>query len=398
MRQSNPSDVVDLFLDVGSLDVGRQQVALEVARSCDWKIEDFDVQCKISALEPLPAGLVEFAKACAGGCLRRGLMMLLIQLSQMLKQYPVTIGEDTATLADNTLPWRRYCAVVCRMGEQKLILKAIQLVMERLIELIPVGQLPQNGLEQQQASVVNQMSQFMEIRPRQELQASWVMFATAAFLALYGRLRHKCAKTLLGAALATPALATSFTERMSFWGSYLAAQFCVTGSISRNDATAMLMESTDLRNSLGWSIPTLEAVQIIASLPQPVELVGAAESVSPWRDALNEAGVRLVSTDGMAASTRIVIWPDPGGEGAVGLDLVNEAPSVLVCIGEWEGCTLELLPSPEGRKGGQAWSLDAQNAVQSRFSCTSIFYLPSWPLACDRLAVYHALDSQGQCT
>jgi len=94
--------------------------------------------------------------------------------------------------------------------------------------------------------------------------------------------------------------------------------------------------------------------------------------------------------------TRVVVWPDQGGQGQAGLQalaLGGDVPEMLVCIGEWEGSTLGLLPSTDAKMGGQAWSLAAQKQVAAQFSLRSESLLPSWPLACDRLAVYAKNES-----
>jgi len=350
-------------------------------------VDGSQVQCKIKTSDPLPEFLVKLAEASAGGCLRSGLATLLRQLGHMLNKYPCAAWDSAEEQAKGALPWRQRCAVVCHKGELKLLLTALQIIVDRLVQVLSSSQLTQEDLAPQQSAIVELYSFFAQLPECKELQEHWVKFATAAFLGLYGRLQHACADALLKAATKAPS-ATTFTQRMAFWGSYLAAQFCVTGTIARSDATAMLMESTDLRNSLGWSIPTDEAISIISAAPQPIKVLGSPESAAPWADALETAGAEL--TDGAgSARTFVVVWPDVGGEGNAGLEgLGEDPPEVLICIGEWDGSTLGLSPSAEAKVAGQAWSMAAQKHVCSKFSLRSTSYLPSWPLACDRFAVY----------
>jgi len=124
-----------------------------------------------------------------------------------------------------------------------------------------------------------------------------------------------------------------------------------------------------------------------------VEVVGDKASYTPWVEALKTGGVEVVDGDSRAAKTRVAVWPDPGGEGDAGMHAVTgSGTDVLICIGEWEGMTLGLLPNPGARIGGQAWSQAAQREIQSRFpqGPKTLLDLPSWPLACDRLAIFDA--------
>jgi len=384
----NPCNNVELFLDLGSLTGECQRAASNVATAAGWQVENAVAHCKIDRLDPLPEYLVALAQASAGGCLEEGLATLLQQLGNMLEQYP-TSASVNEELLQGSLTWRIRCAVVSRAGEQRILSKAMYMIVNQLARQVSKSKLPQDGLEQQQDAVVQRYTRFTNLPECSDVQTQWVMFATVAFFTLYGRSNHACGAIVSEAASKAPA-ETIFGQRMAFWGSYLAAQFCVTGSLDRAQATTMLMESTDLRNSLGWSIPTKEAVETIRSVvPQPIEVVGSPESASAWVQALKGAGLQVNCGTG-AAQSWVVVWPDPGGIGHAGLEALAAASQaeVLVCIGEWEGSTLGLLPDSDARKGGQAWSLAAQSMVASTFTQHSTVQLPSWPLVCDRLAVY----------
>jgi len=313
---------------------------------------------------------------------------LLQQLGAMLEQYPTSASENKELLQCN-LSWRVRCAVVSRAGEQQILLEAMDMIVNRLVLLASKSKLPQDGLEQQHDAVVQRYFSFTQLPMCSNVQAQWVVFATASFLTFYGRSHHACAAIVLESASKAPA-ETIFAQRMAFWGSYLAAQFCVTGSLSRGQATKMLIESTDLRNSLGWSIPTKDAVEVIKfEVPQPIKVVGSPESVSPWVQALKDAGIH-VNCGTEAVQSWVVVWPDADGIGHAGLEALAAASQaeVLVCIGEWEGSTLGLLANSDARKSGQAWSTAAQAMVISEFTLHCTVQLPSWPLVCDRLAVY----------
>lgn len=399
---NNPSDSVELFLDLGSLQSEQQEAALLVATEAEeCNVDGAQVRCELGASQVLPLSLVQLAQASVGGSEREGLAALLVQFNSLLENYPTDIDDDVNVLQDGLkdacLTWRARCAILSRLGEQRLILRSVKAVIDRLVELLAASKLPQENLNQQKSSVISMYSKFAKLTPRPQMQAQWVVFATAAFLALYGRLGHDCASCLLASGMQCPsAPLREFTERMAFWGSYLAAQFVVTGSIAREDATTMLMESTDLRNKLGWSIPTPQAISMIQALPAPVKVLGGEASSDSWQRALKAAGVQLSEGQEVGAS-HVVVWPDPGGEGVFGLEVVERTSGVLVCIGEWTGSTLGLMPDPEVRVGGQAWSRSAQSAVNARFphGPLSSMYLPSWPLACDRLAVY---DDRAPCS
>merc|ERR1712050_785994 len=55
-----------------------------------------------------------------------------------------------------------------------------------------------------------------------------------------------------------------FRDKTALWGRYLLASFLTTGSLSASAMSDMAMESLDIRKCHAWSVPTPEALDVIA--------------------------------------------------------------------------------------------------------------------------------------
>ncbi|CAE8715881.1 unnamed protein product, partial [Polarella glacialis] len=321
-----------------------------------------------------------------------GMVLASIKTTSTASMASTTASTTTATTAATASRLRD--AELCKVGERRLLLAAMAAMTSHLVQLLSQAASPvvPELADSDRPMVLGKFREFSDLSS--ELGQQWVRFATAAFLCLYGKLGHSCAEDLLRAALEAPVSGSVFGERMAFWGRYLAAQFAVTGRVARADATTMLMESTDLRNQVGWSVPTPAAVLRLSSMA-PICVRGQPAAAEAWVAALQQAGVEVAEDLASSAGTLLVAWPDleAAENGPASLSILAAwAGRHLVTVGEWKGSTLGLYPGA-AKEWGQAWAPEAQMEVSRCFLLRDSLVLPSWPLACDRFAIYERRGS-----
>jgi len=229
---------------------------------------------------------------------------------------------------------------------------------------------------------------------------------------------------------------TIFRAKTSMWGCYLLSQFLVTGALRVAAMNDMAVESVDLRQSYAWSVPSPEALELIAAQGPLVE-VGAGRGL--WAELLQKRGAEvrafnLTSWDtrfgdapeeggkeggttrmpkpgsgscvveeggpealmGLGASFQslVLMWPDYGGKGTFGLDcartwLLQENGKRLICVGEWAGKgTFGAMGTPGWAEHGQSFSRECQAFVEEHCRLVSSIALPNWPLFLDAVQIF----------
>jgi len=179
-----------------------------------------------------------------------------------------------------------------------------------------------------------------------------------------------------------------FCTKMKLWGAYLLAQWMEGQAFILEDINTMLMESVNLKHENSWSVPTVAALRLIQGLGSAILEVG--DSKEHWVGKLKRLGVNAVHGEaadvGKAEhdnATLVLLWPDPQGQGTVGLDCVKAYKgSKLILIGEWGDRTFRLCPS------GQSFSPECQEYVNENFKLVQSCSLPNWPLYVDALMLY----------
>eukprot|EP00927_Polykrikos_kofoidii_P032456 TRINITY_DN27644_c0_g1_i1.p1 TRINITY_DN27644_c0_g1~~TRINITY_DN27644_c0_g1_i1.p1 ORF type:complete len:1042 (-),score=169.43 TRINITY_DN27644_c0_g1_i1:214-3171(-) len=239
-------------------------------------------------------------------------------------------------------------------------------------------------------------------------------------------------------------LVDTFLAKSAFWGCYLFAQFLTTASLNAQAISDMAGESIDIRKKNAWSVPTPEALELLASEAPLVE-VGAGRGL--WAHLLSRRGVEIRAFDlgrfdpvycdvgtagedsgpgptvsaetaagdgfggssfdevdfggpemlqGLGATCKalVLMWPDYGGVGSFGLECVrrwalDECGQRLILVGEWagEGGTLGAF-APGLQAHGQSFSLACQSFVEEHFRLVRTLALPNWPLVLDAVRVF----------
>lgn len=200
-----------------------------------------------------------------------------------------------------------------------------------------------------------------------------------------------------------------FRAKTSMWGCYLLAQFLTCGAVNAQAVSDMAAESLDIRKRHAWSVPTPEAVTLIAAEGSLVEL-GAGSGL--WAELLRRAGAKVFAyseeategsveqggpdkLQGMGAECKalVLMWPDWGGKGTFGLECVKrwvleEQGRRLVCVGEWGGGGTLGSISEDLPERGQSFSEECQSFVEAHFRLVHTLALPNWPLMLDAVRVF----------
>eukprot|EP00755_Sulcionema_specki_P003899 Sspe_Gene.3953::Locus_1320_Transcript_1_1_Confidence_1.000_Length_2410::g.3953::m.3953 len=211
-----------------------------------------------------------------------------------------------------------------------------------------------------------------------------------------------------------------FIAAVCRWGSVLRGQLPLP---SMKDLNAFSRESMAMRRKWAWSIPTREALDLMAQHSPLVE-VGAGGGY--WAKQLSEMGCDIEAWDtsgewnagwnavasggeGLAGTERwfegmkvggpevvrsagsrtlLLMWPDYLGEGTYGMECVEGySGEVLLLVGEWRDSTLG---SYEGTipPTGQSFSVTMQHYVETHFTLEKTATLPNFPLYKDRVMVW----------
>lgn len=207
-----------------------------------------------------------------------------------------------------------------------------------------------------------------------------------------------------------------YFEKMALWGRYLMAQFLCGGAFELSAMNTMQMESVGIRNGNAWSVPTLEALRLIAG-QGPLLEVGCGNGLwaSLLRDSLaadvlafdtadwdarygeregdgsmmgsRSAAVRQGGPEQVQAHpdrTLMLMWPDYSGRGAFGTTcLEHYTGDMLVLVGEWRGSTYGTV-----NPWGQSFSEELINSVERDFEVQTRLPLPCWPLAADAVMLW----------
>ncbi|CAK9071622.1 unnamed protein product [Durusdinium trenchii] len=217
-------------------------------------------------------------------------------------------------------------------------------------------------------------------------------------------------------------LLSLYDEKMSLWGSWLCAQWLHCEAVQLEDWSSMGEEQVKIRNEYSWSVPTEEALRLLA-LHQPLVELGAGAGY--WASLLKQLPVDILAFDekhfrssfneranisqGQEISfkyfcevlpggpemisqypdrTLVLMWPDYMGYGTYGLDCLHHYKGdKLILIGEWRTSTLGQYTSGISNHG-QSFSLDFQLKVEEDFQLVEALNLPTWPLFLDRLHLF----------
>jgi hypothetical protein len=183
-----------------------------------------------------------------------------------------------------------------------------------------------------------------------------------------------------------------FEEKVMLWGSFLLAQWAEAMTFGLAEMNSMLMESVDIRSRHSWSVPAQGALAALSGLGSHGALALAGDGNHVWRDALRARGADVEEHEPHAeprqARALVVIWPDPQGAGAAGLELVQGfRGQTLVTMGEWAGRTYGAYADGLGSHG-QSFSAECQAHVEATYELKGETPLPTWPLARDSLRVW----------
>ena len=227
--------------------------------------------------------------------------------------------------------------------------------------------------------------------------------------------------------------AAEFRAKTSFWGKYLLAEFLSSGALSLQALSDMGQESVDIRNNNAWSVPDESALEKLRELCPAIQ-IGAGRGLWAQQVVARQAAVSFAAfelgggderrreaeaggagpegrsdaakADGVVrrggperisedatARTLLLVWPDQGGSGGLGLECVErwlERPGAefLVTVGEWGEPGSESLRLPGLPAHGQSFSKGAQQLVETHFALESTLGLQNWPLARDEMRVW----------
>mmetsp|Transcript_28570 Transcript_28570/g.62140 ORF Transcript_28570/g.62140 Transcript_28570/m.62140 type:complete len:754 (+) Transcript_28570:44-2305(+) len=253
----------------------------------------------------------------------------------------------------------------------------------------------------------------------QEARHAWA--ASKVFLWLHDVARSKVAEASADEELAawaeSPGPAGEYLklyfEKMALWGRYLVGQFACSGGFDVSEMNIMQMESVSIRNQRAWSVPTPEALRLIADQGPLIE-VGAGNGLwasllkdnfdcdilcfdTPKWDARfgaeDEPGVDQMMGDRLkivqfggpekieenSERTLVLMWPDYKGAGRFASSCLKEYKGEkLILVGEWFGSTYGLV-----RQWGQSFSKDFVESVEEDFTLETTLKLPCWPMAAD---------------
>eukprot|EP00930_Biecheleria_cincta_P047686 TRINITY_DN3310_c0_g1_i3.p1 TRINITY_DN3310_c0_g1~~TRINITY_DN3310_c0_g1_i3.p1 ORF type:complete len:925 (-),score=175.87 TRINITY_DN3310_c0_g1_i3:1016-3790(-) len=226
----------------------------------------------------------------------------------------------------------------------------------------------------------------------------------------------------------SPDLFAVYRSKMQFWGRFLFAEFLATGGLGVQAMNDMAMESIDIRKRQAWSIPSPEALALVAAEAPLVELgaglglwagllrkapyqaeVRAFDSRSQGSAASNlqgssldgeigcfggvqHGGPEVLSDLGSSCKALLLIWPDQQGQGTFALECVQrwalqEQGQRLICIGEWGNSSSE--PRVPGLPPqGQSFSAECQKFVEEHFRLVHQLSLPNWPLTFDAVRIF----------
>lgn len=202
-----------------------------------------------------------------------------------------------------------------------------------------------------------------------------------------------------------------YFEKTALWGRYLTAQFVVSGTFEVSNMNLMQEESIGIRNSHAWSVPTPDALRLLAA-EGPLLEVGCGNGL--WAQLLAEeygADIKAFDTaewkgefgerdgnDAMMGNrlpivraggpeqvqahpdrTLLLMWPDYGGRGSFGSACLEQyTGETLLLVGEWPDSTCGLL-----NPWGQSFSEEFVAAVEAGFELEQRLKLPCWPGALD---------------
>ena len=89
-------------------------------------------------------------------------------------------------------------------------------------------------------------------------------------------------------------LLSLYDEKMSLWGSWLCAQWLHCEAVQLEDWSSMGEEQVKIRNEYSWSVPTEEALRLLA-LHQPLVELGAGAGY--WASLLKQLPVDILAFD-----------------------------------------------------------------------------------------------------
>ncbi|CAE8601529.1 unnamed protein product [Polarella glacialis] len=214
-----------------------------------------------------------------------------------------------------------------------------------------------------------------------------------------------------------------YSEKMRLWGSWFAAQWAHCSAVRLSEFSCIGQEQVQIRNQNSWSIPTEEALQVLAA-HQPLLEVGSGTGY--WAKLLQKRGVDLVAFDtskfepafnaqakieagkelvreyypsGVQPGgpevvekypdrTLVLMWADYMGWGTYGLQCLQGFKGQhLILVGEWRTATFGDY-APGMSEHGQSFSLELQQFVEECFTLVQTVTLPNWPLALDKLMLW----------
>ena len=213
-----------------------------------------------------------------------------------------------------------------------------------------------------------------------------------------------------------------YCEKMSLWGSWLCAQWLHCEAMQLQDWNSMGQEQVSIRNEYAWSVPTANALSLLAK-HQPLLELGAGAGY--WASLLKRMSVDILAVDekyfqtsfnekakiseGQEISFKyycevlqggpevaskyedrslVLMWPDYSGFGSYALEcLQHYQGQKLILIGEWSNSTFGAYARGIS-KHGQSFSLEFQSKVEENFQLVEALNLPTWPLFLDRLQVF----------
>ncbi|CAK0803394.1 unnamed protein product [Prorocentrum cordatum] len=227
-------------------------------------------------------------------------------LLALLGRYPTSLGEDEAILERAEGP--RRLAVSLRAREKRVLWAGLRAVGSELgaafrgvLEAAaarPLGAEAQcaevqGAVDAQRARVEEVFRQLWgpSLGDEEVTRASWVQASYYLFLCLHRLHEHPEAQqmalvperwpgvprgmghgTSIAAAVEGNELLATYCEKMRMWGTYLVAQFLVTGRLSVEDTNTMSKESVSIRKQTAWSVPTAEALDCLARFTPLLEL------------------------------------------------------------------------------------------------------------------------------
>ncbi|CAK0803399.1 unnamed protein product [Prorocentrum cordatum] len=389
-------------------------------------------------------------------------------LLALLGRYPTSLGEDEAILERAEGP--RRLAVSLRAREKRVLWAGLRAVGSELgaafrgvLEAAaarPLGAEAQcaevqGAVDAQRARVEEVFRQLWgpSLGDEEVTRASWVQASYYLFLCLHRLHEHPEAQqmalvperwpgvprgmghgTSIAAAVEGNELLATYCEKMRMWGTYLVAQFLVTGRLSVEDTNTMSKESVSIRKQTAWSVPTAEALDCLARFTPLLELGAGsglwarllrgrgadvqARSLGRWSGRFGGAAggagppeegcsleaapaLGVVAEGGPEAAASggdrnlVLMWPDYGGGGTFGLECLRGWLAAgaagrarhLLCVGEWGLWPSGVPGLANGRPGtfalgtgagghGQSFSQEFQDLVAERFELVEEVPLP----------------------